>query len=93
VVGQGPGQFFTSTPDRLFVEASDLGKEEVTAMADAVGLKGDIPAALLFVQAAEQQIDLLMVCPFGVLASLATRRTLTQENIQRCHSRLLNEAR
>jgi len=55
-----PGQFFSSPLDRLCVQARDLGEQPISPSANAGGLHRYIPAALLFIQSAQQQIHLPM---------------------------------
>lgn len=53
-------QFLPSSLDRLFVQACDLREQAISTGTDAVGLHRDIPATLLFIQSAQQQIHLPM---------------------------------
>jgi hypothetical protein len=78
---QRGSQFGASTPDRLGVESRDLGDQAVTAVADAVGFEGGIPAALLFVETAEQEVDLGMERPVGMRPLLLAVGTGTGTNL------------
>jgi hypothetical protein len=55
-------------------QAGDEGDEGVAAEAELVGLQGGVPAALLLVQAAEQQVHLGAHLPVGVGVGLAVTR-------------------
>ena len=62
----------------IFVEAGDLGHEANASVAEALGFDDGVPASLLFVQTAQQQIDLLMMQPLGMVGFLLTGHTFTR---------------
>jgi hypothetical protein len=53
-------QLAPSTADGFHIHPGDLRQQGITAMADLFGLQGHEPPTLLFVQAVEQQIHLMM---------------------------------
>src|SRR6266571_32817 len=59
-LSQGAGEFLPSTQDRLFVQSCDLREQPISTSTNAVGLQRHIPATLLFIQPAQQQIHLPM---------------------------------
>jgi len=65
-----------SAGDGIFVEPCDLGHEADASMSEALSFDRGVPTALLFVQAAEKQIDLLMYKPLGMVGFLQTGSTL-----------------
>jgi hypothetical protein len=70
-------QLTPSTADGFHIHPGDLRQQCITAMADLFGLQGHEPATLLFVQAAEKYIHLMMqlsvrmVCRLQAVATLA----------------------
>jgi hypothetical protein len=48
------------------VQAGDRGEEAIPAVADLGGLDGGVPAALLLVEAAEQQVHPPVEFPVGI---------------------------
>jgi hypothetical protein len=66
-----------SACDGIFVEASDLGHEADASMSETLGFDRGVPPALLLVQAAEKQIDLLMQKPLSQIGFLQTGSTFT----------------
>jgi hypothetical protein len=62
-------------------------------MADPVGFQGDIPAALLFIEATAEQIHLPMQLALRMIALLLTAGTLTNSAIQQRHEQLLGKQR
>ena len=76
-VRQRRRQFFPSPPNRLFVEARNLGQQVVATMADPVGFQRDIPTALLFIKATAYQVHLPMQLAIRMISFLLTEGTLT----------------
>jgi hypothetical protein len=64
---EGVPQLPASPPDGLDVHAGDLRHEAVAAVADPGGLQGDIPAALLLIEATEEQVHTMVKERIGVL--------------------------
>jgi len=67
------------------VQAGDEGDGGVAAVAELVGLQGGVPAALLFVQAAQQQVHLGVQFLVGVSVGLLTSRALAAVNFAGRH--------
>jgi hypothetical protein len=66
-------EFLAATADRIDVQAGDEGEQRVAAVAGLLGLQGGEPPALLLVQAAHQEVDLVVTSLVGViLPALAT---------------------
>jgi hypothetical protein len=59
-VSQGVVQFLSPTANGTNVHTCDLGHPRGTTTPQLLGFQGYIPTSLLFVQAAEEQIHLLM---------------------------------
>ena len=74
---QGGGQFLASACYGVFVETGDSGHYANAAVSDPLCFDGGIPAPLLFVEAAEEQVDLFMQDPLGMVGFLLTVGTLT----------------
>jgi hypothetical protein len=53
--------------DRLLVEARNLRHQHVASVSDPIGLQGHEPPALLFVESAQQDVDLLVQRPVWML--------------------------
>src|SRR5262249_44979425 len=60
-------EFLPAAADGIDVQAGDLRQQGVAAVADVLGLQGGQPAALLLVQAAHQQVDVVVQGPRGVV--------------------------
>ena len=73
---EGALQFPASPPDGLDIHAGDLRHEAVAAVADPRGLQCDIPAALLLIEATEEQVHPMVKQRIGVLTGLQTRGAL-----------------
>ena len=58
-----------ASPDRLDVDAGDPGESPVATVTEPGGLDGDVPAALLLVEAAQEQIDPGMEDLLGVMTA------------------------
>jgi hypothetical protein len=82
MLGQRRRQFFTAAPDGLFIQPSDLGEQAITTMPNPVRLQCDKPAALLFIEAAEQEVHLAMQLAVRMIEFLLAHRTLTDGYIQ-----------
>jgi hypothetical protein len=65
-----------STADGFHIHPGDLRQQRITAMADLFGLQGHEPPTLLFVQAAEQQIHLMMELAVRMIGRLQAVATL-----------------
>ena len=64
-------------PDGLDVHAGDLREEAVAAVADPHGFQGDVPAALLLVEAAEEEVHPMVKESIGMFRLMKTRGALT----------------
>jgi hypothetical protein len=69
-------QLTSSTADGLHIHPGDLRQQRITAMADLFGLQGHEPAPLLFVQAAEKYIHLMMQLSVRIIRRLPAVATL-----------------
>jgi hypothetical protein len=78
--GQVGVEFLASAADGINVEANDLGEEDVAAVTDLLGLQGSEPAALLLVEAAEEQVHLPVELPVGVRSVNKTSRAAALMN-------------
>jgi len=92
-VGQAGRQFALAAPNRVLVQAGDLRQPLEPAPAEPRGLQRDIPAPLLLLQPANQEVDLLMQLPLRVLDALLTGRTLTLTDLDRYHQPLPSDSR
>jgi hypothetical protein len=70
-------EFFAATADRIGMEAGDLGQEFVAAVSDLDGLQSRQPAALLFIEAAEDEVDAMMTLAVGMVLAGRASRALT----------------
>jgi hypothetical protein len=59
------------------MESRDQSQKGVAAVPDLGGFQGGEPAALLFVQAAHEQIDVMMAETFGMVLARQAARALT----------------
>jgi hypothetical protein len=82
---EGVFQLPASPPDGLDVQAGDLREEAITPVADLHGLEGDVPAALLLIEAAEQEVHPLVEESIGVVTVLKTRGALALVNDRHRH--------
>jgi hypothetical protein len=69
-------EFLAAAADGIDVQASDARDQSVATVAEFVGLQGGQPASLLLVQAAHQQIELVVdlaggMLPAGAVGTLA----------------------
>jgi hypothetical protein len=60
-------EFFAATADGIDVQAGDQREQGVAAEAGLLRLQGGEPAALLLVEAAHQEIDLVVELAVGVI--------------------------
>jgi hypothetical protein len=74
---EGALQFPTTPPDGLDIHAGDLPEEAVAAVADLHGFQGDVPAALLLVEAAEEEVHPMVKESIGMFGLMKTRGALT----------------
>ncbi|CAA9364770.1 MAG: hypothetical protein AVDCRST_MAG93-7886 [uncultured Chloroflexia bacterium] len=80
-VGQAGGEFASATPDGFAIQARDAREFAVAGLGGVGGEAAKIPAALWFVEATEQQIDLLVALgQRGVAASLARVTVALMDN-------------
>jgi hypothetical protein len=70
------------------MQTGDEAQKGDAAVVQAVCLPGDDPSPLLFVAPAEQQIQLGVLSPFGMVAALRTLRTLTLMDFRILHRSL-----
>jgi hypothetical protein len=71
-------EFLAATTNGIDVQSGDACDGRVAAVADLFGLNGRDPATLLFIEALEEQIHLLMQLLFGVIQVAQTKRALAQ---------------
>ena len=67
------------------MDGGDLREQPITAMTDLLGLQRHIPAPLLLVQAAEEQVHLSMQFLIRILARLTAIRTSALVYFRFCH--------
>src|SRR5262249_47601778 len=77
--------FLAAAPDRIDMQAGDLGQQDVAAMAVALGLQAGEPTSLLLVQATHDEVDLLVALPLGMGLSRLTRGAGTAMDRGRDH--------
>jgi len=70
-------QLSSSPADGFDIQAGDLRKEHIATVTHLFGLQGYVPTPLLFIQAAEKQVHLMMKLPIRMLLGLATLWALT----------------
>lgn len=69
-------QFASPTPDGFYIQAGNECQEAIATVTHLLGLQCDVPAALLFVQAAQKDIHLVMDLPIRLILRLQTIWTL-----------------
>jgi len=69
-------QLTPSTADGFHIHPGDLRQQRITTMADLLGLQGHKPATLLFVQATEKYIHLMMQLSVRMIRRLQAVATL-----------------
>jgi len=79
-VGQPLRQFLLPALDGLLVQPRDLREQTKATMSQSVGFHRHIPTPLLFIQAAQQEIHLLMKSLVGMLTALLAVRALAGMN-------------
>jgi hypothetical protein len=88
-VAQVGGEFLPTAADGIDMQAGDQGNTGIAAVALLVGFDGGEPAALLLVEAAEQEVHACVKFLIGMRFGLLARRTLALMNVTNCHVRLL----
>jgi len=78
--GQRACQFLPSTLDGFFGQARDLREQAIPTRTNTIGLNRNVPATLLLIEAAEQQIDLPMPLLIWMKRFLLARDTLARAN-------------
>jgi hypothetical protein len=73
-------KLLAATADGIDVQAGDLGQQGVSAVAGLLELQGGQPAALLFIEAAQEEVDLVVVLAFRVLLPTAAGGAFAQVN-------------
>jgi hypothetical protein len=74
LVGERGHQLFPSTTDRFLIHPGDLEQQPIGSMAEPLQFHGQIPAALLLVEPAQQQVHLAVVLTL-MLEARPTRGT------------------
>jgi hypothetical protein len=81
-----PGREFPpAAPNGPSVQAGDLRQQRIPAAAEALGFECHEPAALLLIQASDQQIDVLVNDTIRMRLTIPASRTSTRTNNQRGH--------
>jgi len=81
-----PGREFPpAAPNGPSVQAGDLRQQRIPAAAKALGFECHEPAALLLIQASDQQIDVLVNDTIRMRLTIPASRTSTWTNNQRGH--------
>lgn len=83
---QGASELQPSPLDGLFIQACDLGQQPIATGTYAGGLHRHLPAKLLFIQAAQQQIHLPMQLLIRMRCVLLAMRTLAVMYLHSWHS-------
>jgi hypothetical protein len=73
-------KFLAAAADGIDVQAGNEREERVTAVAGLLGLQGGEPAALLLVEAAEEEVDLVVEFAQGVILRTLAVRAGTRVN-------------
>jgi hypothetical protein len=73
-------QFLAATANGIDVQPGDERDPGVAAMANFLGFEGGHPAALLFIESVQQEIELVMQLAVGVVLAAGTGGTLTAMN-------------
>jgi hypothetical protein len=74
-------QLLPTSLDRLGIQARDLRQQLISPRAHSLSLHRNIPATLLLIQSADQQVDPTMQGLLGMRRFLLTPRALTLVNI------------
>jgi hypothetical protein len=78
-------EFIATAPDRFGMQAGDFRNPPDPAMSQTHGLASSQPAPLLFIQPAQQQIELLMIFPMRMLRHLTIRTPTLAGRMLSCH--------
>jgi hypothetical protein len=70
-------EFSSTATDGIDMHSCDLGHQGCTTMPQLLGLQGRIPATLLFIQPAEQQVHLMVQFLVWMIIRLLAVWTLT----------------
>ena len=89
-VVQRGGQFFPAPADGVDVQAGDAGDGPVAAVAELGTLDGGIPAALLLVESAHQEIDPAVGILIGMRLGVGTRGALALVDVTLRHGLTLS---
>jgi hypothetical protein len=73
-------QLLAAASDGIDVQAGDEGEQGIAAVAGFLGLQGHKPAALLLVQAAHQEVDLVVELAVRVLLAAPAVGASTRMN-------------
>jgi hypothetical protein len=79
------GQLLPSPADGIDVQPGDLGEEAIAAMADLGRFDGGVPAALLLIESAHQEIHPAMDLLVGMRFGAGTGGALTRMDITLGH--------
>jgi len=60
-------EFFASASDGIGMHSRDLREQNVATMSDRLGFESSKPSSLLFVEATEKQVDVVMDMAFGMV--------------------------
>src|SRR5262249_45403056 len=82
---QRVGQLLPSPADGIDVQSGDLGEEAIAAMADPGRFDGGVPAALLLVEAADQEVHPAMDRLVGMRFGVGTGGALAQIDVTLGH--------
>jgi hypothetical protein len=74
-------EFLATAANRLHAQPADCGHEPIAPVSDLLGFQRHHPAALLLVQAAQQEVELMMQLPIRVVFALRANWTLALMNI------------
>lgn len=61
-------EFVAAAADGFGMEPGDRGDLLESAVAESLGFAGGDPASLLFVQPAEEEVELVVAVPFGMVS-------------------------
>ena len=84
-------EFLASFGDGFLVHSGDLSKEAISSIREGLGFMGDKPAALLFIHAAQEQIDPPMPLFFRMIDFLLADLTLANVHFSDRHGFLVVE--
>jgi hypothetical protein len=78
-------QFLATATNRFHAQSADCGHEPIAPMSDLFGFQRHHPAALLLVQAAQQEVELMMQFPVLVIFALRANWALALMNVLSRH--------